>query len=106
MNLTENPWEMVRAADRAVARERARLHEDPNREGTFWLHRLTELDQQRPRAQEVALRSLLDYDELGAKLSQLEVTIYWRPGAPGGRGGCPAVGRASRRARSRFRRGA
>ena len=72
VNLTKNPWEMVRAADRAVARERARLHGDPDREGTFWLRRLAELDQQRSRAQEMALRGLLDYDELGAKLSQLE----------------------------------
>lgn len=70
--LTENPWEMVRAADRAVARERARLHGDPDREGAFWLDRLAALDQQRSRAQEMALRGLLDYDELGTKLSQLE----------------------------------
>ncbi len=52
--------------------ERNGTRGDPEREAKAWLEKLAELDEQRSRAQNLAIEGLLDHDELRAKLAALE----------------------------------
>ncbi len=54
--------------------ERGATRGDPEREAKTWLDKLSEVDRQRSRAQDMAIQGLLDYDELRAKLASLEET--------------------------------
>ena len=47
---------------------------DSEQEIKTWLDKLTEVDGQRSRAQDMAIQRLLDYDELRSKLTSLEET--------------------------------
>ena len=50
------------------------MREDSEQEIKTWLDKLTEVDGQRSRAQDMAIQRLLDYDELRSKLASLEET--------------------------------
>ena len=60
--------------DEMIEQERNAVRTDPKREAEAWLVKLAELDEQRSRAQDLAIEGLLDHDELRAKLAALEET--------------------------------
>ena len=45
--------------------EREELRGDPMREAKVWLEKLSEANQQRPRAQGITIEGMLDYDDSG-----------------------------------------
>jgi DNA repair ATPase RecN len=70
----ENPEELRADLERMIEIKRKETRRDPEREVKTWLDRLAEVDRQRARAQDMAIQGLLDYDELGTKLANLEET--------------------------------
>jgi site-specific DNA recombinase len=75
-------WESVRTLmsdpeairvgwDAMIEEERAGLRGDPDQEAKGWLERIADLDQQRARAQDLAVEGLLSPEELRTKLSEL-----------------------------------
>ncbi len=55
-----------------IDRERDGLHGDPERETKAWLRNLTEADGKRARFQDMAAEGLITFDELRAKLINLD----------------------------------
>jgi site-specific DNA recombinase len=54
--------------------ERKGLRGDPEREMEVWLDKLSEVDSKRSRFQDMAAEGLITFEELGAKLNELEET--------------------------------
>lgn len=46
--------------ERMIDEERRGWHVDPEREAKAWIEKLTEVDRQRERAQDLAIQGLLD----------------------------------------------
>ena len=72
VELTADPHSMVERIDRLIASERRKLRGSADREAGAWLKRLEDLDGQRKRAQDMAVRGLLSFDELGDRLGELD----------------------------------
>ncbi len=70
--LLKDPEQLRADLDRMIELERNGTRGDPEREAKAWLEKLAELDEQRSRAQNLAIEGLLDHDELRAKLAALE----------------------------------
>jgi len=70
--------------ERMIAEEREGVRGDPGREAGAWLERLAEADRKRSGFQDMAAEGLITFDELRAKLADLEETREARP--PGARG--------------------
>ena len=58
--------------EKMIALERAGAKGDPEREAEVWLRKLAEADGKRARYQEMAAEGLITFDELRAKLAELE----------------------------------
>ncbi len=72
--LLKDPERLRVGLDELIEQERNAVRTDPKREAEAWLVKLAELDEQRSRAQDLAIEGLLDHDELRAKLAALEET--------------------------------
>lgn len=72
--LLEDPEELRADLERMIELEREGGWEEPEREARMWQSKLTEVNRQRSRAQDMAIQGLLDYDELQTKLASLEET--------------------------------
>jgi site-specific DNA recombinase len=57
-----------------IEQERKGLRGDPEREVEVWLDKLSEVDSKRSRFQDMAAEGLITFEELGAKLNELEET--------------------------------
>jgi GAF domain-containing protein len=57
-----------------IERERAAAHGDPEDETRLWLNRLAEVDRKRSRYQAMAAEDLISFDELRARMAELEET--------------------------------
>lgn len=71
MALRTTPDALIDALDRMIAEERNR-HGDPERETRALADALSDLDGQRRRAQDLAIKGLLDPDELRARLAGMD----------------------------------
>jgi site-specific DNA recombinase len=70
--LMTDPKQLRADLERMLELERETLRGNPEREAKAWIDKLTEVDRQRSRAQDMAIEGLLDYDELRAKLIGLD----------------------------------
>jgi chromosome segregation ATPase len=57
-----------------IEAEKASAHGDPEAATTFWLDKLAEANRKRARYQEMAAEDLISFDELRARIAELEVT--------------------------------
>ena len=57
-----------------IEAEKASAHGDPEAAATFWLDKLAEANRKRARYQEMAAEDLISFDELRARIAELEVT--------------------------------
>jgi site-specific DNA recombinase len=57
-----------------IEQERRGLRGDPEREMEVWLDKLSEVDSKRSRFQDMAAEGLITFEELGAKLNELDET--------------------------------
>ncbi len=73
-SLFEEPEQLRADLERMIELECGAMRGDPEREAKTWLNKLSEVDRQRSRAQDMAIQGLLGYDELRAKLASLEET--------------------------------
>jgi site-specific DNA recombinase len=71
--LTE-PERLRAGLDAMIEEKRRALRGDPSEEANYWLDKVADIDRQRARAQDLAVKGLLSPDELRAKLAALEET--------------------------------
>jgi site-specific DNA recombinase len=72
--LMTDPVQLHADLERMIELEREGLRGDPERETKTWLEKLSQVDRQRARAQDMAIEGLLDYEELRLKLAALDET--------------------------------
>ncbi len=72
--LLQDPERLRRGLEELIAREREGLRGDPNREASVWLEKLADVGRKRARFQDMAAEEYITFDELGAKLEELEET--------------------------------
>jgi hypothetical protein len=72
--LLKNPSRLQAALTKMTDQECRAMRGDPEREAQAWLGKLNEMDRKRSRYQEMAAESLIDFDELRAKLVALDET--------------------------------
>ena len=60
--------------DAMIELERKAVRGDPDRDTRFWADKLVEVDRRRTRYQEMAADDLISFDELRAKLTELDDT--------------------------------
>ena len=69
-----DPQRLREGLDRMIDRERAGMHCNPEQEQKMWLDKLSDEERRRSRFQDMAAGELITFDELGAKLGELEET--------------------------------
>ena len=72
--MLKNPEHLRADLEAMIEQERNGLRGDPEREVEAWLDKLSEVDSKRSRFQEMAAEGLITFEELGAKLDELEET--------------------------------
>ena len=72
--LLEDPEQLRSDLDRMIELERRSMRGDPDREQETWLDKLAEVDRKRARYQEMAADDLITFDELRARLTELDDT--------------------------------
>jgi chromosome segregation ATPase len=72
--LLKEPEQLRADLDRMIELERRSMRSDPDREQETWLDKLTEVDRKRARYQEMAADDLITFDELRARLAELDST--------------------------------
>jgi hypothetical protein len=70
----KNPGRLHTGLERMVEEKRKGLRGDPEREARTWLEKLAEADRIRAGYQELAAKGLMTFEELGARLEELEET--------------------------------
>jgi len=70
--LLREPERLRAGLDELIEAERAGMRGDPEAEAAAWLGRLAALDSKRSRYQDMAAEGHITFDELGAKLRELE----------------------------------
>jgi hypothetical protein len=70
----KNPERLRTGLERMVEEKRKGLRGDPEREARAWLDKLAEADRMRAGYQELAAKGLMTFEELGARLEELEDT--------------------------------
>jgi len=73
-SLLRDPDRLRTALDRLIEEERRSHHGDPEREARVWLKKVAEVDAKRARFQDMAAEGLISFEELRAKLENLEGT--------------------------------
>ena len=96
--LLKDPDQLRVDLDQMIEQERSSTRSDPEREQKTWLDKLAEADRKRARYQEMAVDDLITFDELRARLAELDNTAQ----GSRARAGSPAK---PRRAHSRARSG-
>jgi len=71
--LLKDPERLRAGLDEMIEAERAGMHGDPETEALLWLGRITALDSKRSRYQDMAAEGHITFEELGAKLREVEV---------------------------------
>src|SRR5829696_6077814 len=72
--LLSDPARVQAGLDKMIEEERASLHTDPSQEAEIWLAKLAEVERKRSSFQDMAADALITFDELRAKLAELEET--------------------------------
>ncbi|MDP9457485.1 MAG: recombinase family protein [Actinomycetota bacterium] len=72
--LLQDPERIRRGMDKMIALERETANGSPDREAVMWSEKLAEAERKRARYQEMAAESLITFDELRAKLADLQET--------------------------------
>jgi site-specific DNA recombinase len=72
--LLKDPKQLRADLDKMIELERSSRHGEPEREQKTWLDRIAEVDHKRARYQEMAANDLITFDELRARLAQLDTT--------------------------------
>jgi site-specific DNA recombinase len=72
LNLLKDPNRLREGLKRMIERESNRSHGDPEHEAKRWSRRLAEIDTKRARFQDMAAEGLITFDELRAKLADLD----------------------------------
>jgi len=72
--LLQDPERLRQGLEDMIDREREGLHGDPTREARTWLEKLADVGRKRSRYQDMAAEGYITFDELGAKLQELEET--------------------------------
>jgi hypothetical protein len=75
-SLLKKPEHIKHGMERMIALERERAKGDPKREERIWAEKLAETDRKRSSYQDMAAEGLITFDELRAKLAELEDTRY------------------------------
>ncbi len=70
--LLKDPERLRRGLEEMIEQERAGMRGDPEAEAMAWLGRLSALDAKRSRYQDMAAEGHITFEELGAKLGELE----------------------------------
>jgi site-specific DNA recombinase len=70
--LLKDPERLRAGLDEMIEAERAGMRGDPEAESLAWLDKIAALDSKRSRYQEMAAEGHITFDELGAKLRELE----------------------------------
>jgi hypothetical protein len=73
-DLLANPEQLRADLDKMIGLERDSLRGDPDKEQKVWLDKLAEADCKRARYQEMAAADLITFDELRARLAELDDT--------------------------------
>jgi site-specific DNA recombinase len=71
-NLLKQPERLRAGLDAMIEQERANMRGDPDRETEFWAEKLAEIQGKRERYQEMASDDLITFDELRARLTELD----------------------------------
>ena len=72
--LLKDPERLRAGLDAMIEREREAAHGDPEAEAKRWLDKLAEVDRKRARYQEMAAEDLIGFDELRARMAELQET--------------------------------
>jgi len=72
--LLKDPERLRDGLERIIEEERKGVRGDPEREARMWLEKITEADRKRSGFQDMAAEGLITFDELRAKLADLEET--------------------------------
>jgi site-specific DNA recombinase len=72
--LLKEPERLRAGLDAMIERERAATHGEPEAQTQLWLAKLAEVDRKRGRYQEMTAADLISFDELRARIAELEET--------------------------------
>jgi hypothetical protein len=72
--LLKDPERLREGPERMIEEERKGVRGDPEREARMWLEKIAEADRKRSGFQDMAAEGLITFDELRAKLADLEET--------------------------------
>jgi hypothetical protein len=73
-SVMKDPETLRADLDRMIEIERRGMRGDPGNEAKLWAEKLAEVDQKRSRYQEMAAGDLISFDELRARLTELQET--------------------------------
>ena len=73
-DLLKDPNQLRADLDKMIELERSSRHGDPEKEQKTWLDKLAEADRRRARYQQMAADDLITFDELRARLAELDGT--------------------------------
>ena len=73
-DLLKDPNQLRADLDKMIELERSSRHGDPEKEQKTWLDKLAEADRRRARHQQMAADDLITFDELRARLAELDDT--------------------------------
>ncbi len=73
-DILTDPEQLRADLERMIELEREGVRGDPDRETNMWLDKLAEVDRMRSGYQEMAAKGLMTFEELGARLEELEST--------------------------------
>ena len=73
-DLLKDPGRLREGLERTIGEKRKEMRGDPEREAKAWLEKLAEADRKRSGFQDMAAEGLITFDELRAKLADLEET--------------------------------
>ena len=71
-DLLTNPDQLRADLDTMIEEERQKVHGEPKQEAKPWLNKLAQVERKRSRFQDMAAEGYISFEELGAKLSDLE----------------------------------
>ncbi len=74
LDYLKNPEKLRDGLERMLEEKRRAMRGDPEREAKAWLEKLAEADRMRSGYQELAAKGLMTFEELGARLEELEST--------------------------------
>lgn len=72
--LLKEPERLRAGLDAVIEREKAAAHGDTEAQTRLWLNKLAEVDPKRARYQQMAAEDLIDFDELRARIAELDET--------------------------------